>query len=65
MVEAIPKETESKDDNLAFVAGATGRVGSRTARLVLPLYFEMDDWFLNVLDNCLSPQGASQTRFSS
>lgn len=30
--EAIPGKTESKDDNLAFVAGATGRVGSRTVR---------------------------------
>lgn len=32
-VEAVPKNANSKDDNLVFVAGATGKVGSRTVRL--------------------------------
>lgn len=32
--EAVPKEVDLKDENLAFVAGATGRVGSRTVRLL-------------------------------
>jgi hypothetical protein len=31
-VEAISKELETKDENLAFVAGATGKVGSRAVR---------------------------------
>lgn len=32
-VEAIPQDIDSKDENLVFVAGATGKVGSRTVRL--------------------------------
>jgi hypothetical protein len=36
-VEAIPKKEDLKDENLVFVAGATGRVGSRTVRLFLLL----------------------------
>lgn len=32
--EGISEETDSKDDNLVFVAGATGKVGSRTVRYV-------------------------------
>lgn len=31
-LEAIPSKYNSKDDDLVFVAGATGRVGSRTVR---------------------------------
>lgn len=30
---AISNKADSKDEDLAFVAGATGRVGSRTVRL--------------------------------
>lgn len=33
-VEALPKKKDLKDDDLVFVAGATGRVGSRTVRLL-------------------------------
>lgn len=33
MVEASQKDMESKDENVVFVAGATGKVGSRTVRL--------------------------------
>ncbi|KDP46212.1 hypothetical protein JCGZ_10052 [Jatropha curcas] len=40
-VEATPKEVDVKDDNLAFVAGATGRVGSRTVRELLKLGFQV------------------------
>lgn len=32
--EGISEKTDSKDDNLVFVAGATGRVGSRTVRYI-------------------------------
>ena len=32
--EGIPEKTDSKDDNVVFVAGATGRVGSRTVRYI-------------------------------
>ncbi|XAR72843.1 hypothetical protein NMG60_11019620 [Bertholletia excelsa] len=38
-VEAIPRDANAKDDNLVFVAGATGRVGSRTVRELLKLGF--------------------------
>ena len=31
---AVSKKKDLKDENLVFVAGATGRVGSRTVRLV-------------------------------
>jgi hypothetical protein len=33
-VEAISKKEYWKDENVVFVAGATGRVGSRTVRLL-------------------------------
>lgn len=31
-VEAIPQDINSTDENVVFVAGATGKVGSRTVR---------------------------------
>ncbi|XP_010999474.1 PREDICTED: protein TIC 62, chloroplastic isoform X2 [Populus euphratica] len=40
-VEAISKELETKDENLAFVAGATGKVGSRAVRELLKLGFRV------------------------
>lgn len=40
-VEAISKEMETKDENLAFVAGATGKVGSRAVRELLKLGFRV------------------------
>ena len=36
--DAIKQEKVSKDNDLVFVAGATGRVGSRTVRLHLYSY---------------------------
>ncbi|KAL1811918.1 hypothetical protein ACET3Z_021983 [Daucus carota] len=36
-VEAIPQDINSKDENVVFVAGATGKVGSRTVRELLKL----------------------------
>ena len=33
-VGAVSKKEDLKDENLVFVAGATGRVGSRTVRLL-------------------------------
>ncbi|KAK2978351.1 hypothetical protein RJ640_016453 [Escallonia rubra] len=38
---ALPKTVVSKDENLAFVAGATGKVGSRTVRELLKLGFNV------------------------
>ncbi|KAE9616532.1 putative NAD(P)-binding domain-containing protein [Lupinus albus] len=38
-VEADTKKKDSKDDNLVFVAGATGKVGSRTVRELIKLGF--------------------------
>ncbi|KAH1158767.1 hypothetical protein GLYMA_11G121000v4 [Glycine max] len=35
--EGISEKTDSKDDNLVFVAGATGRVGSRTVSPRIPI----------------------------
>ncbi|GLU09007.1 hypothetical protein SLE2022_258870 [Rubroshorea leprosula] len=38
---AMSNEVDSKDENLAFVAGATGRAGSRTVRELLKLGFRV------------------------
>ncbi|KAF5745641.1 protein TIC 62 chloroplastic isoform X1 [Tripterygium wilfordii] len=40
-VEAVPKTVNTKDENLAFVAGSTGRVGSRTVKELLKLGFKV------------------------
>nr|XP_025692507.1 platelet-activating factor acetylhydrolase IB subunit alpha [Arachis hypogaea] len=40
-IEGIPEKTDSKDDNLVFVAGATGRVGSRTVRELIKHGFKV------------------------
>ncbi|CAJ1933451.1 unnamed protein product [Sphenostylis stenocarpa] len=39
--EGSSEKTESKDDNLVFVAAATGRVGSRTVRELIKLGFRV------------------------
>lgn len=39
VTEANPTNLESKEQDLVFVAGATGKVGSRTVRLVSSCFF--------------------------
>lgn len=46
-IEAASKEIDSKEDDLAFVAGATGRVGSRTVRLLCGIQYSR---WLRMLD---------------
>ncbi|XVF01426.1 hypothetical protein REPUB_Repub04eG0088100 [Reevesia pubescens] len=41
VAETISNKADSKDEDLAFVAGATGRVGSRTVRELLKLGFRV------------------------
>ncbi|KAL4306734.1 hypothetical protein AHAS_Ahas16G0207900 [Arachis hypogaea] len=40
-IKGIPEKTDFKDDNLVFVADATGRVGSRTVRELIKLGFKV------------------------
>lgn len=37
----MANKADSKDENIAFVAGATGKVGSRTVRELLKLGFRV------------------------
>lgn len=41
IVEPVPEKGNIKNENLAFVAGATGKVGSRTVRELLKLGFQV------------------------
>ncbi|XLU64044.1 hypothetical protein S245_023253, partial [Arachis hypogaea] len=40
-IEGISEKTDSKDDNLVFIVGATSRVGSRTVRELIKLGFKV------------------------
>lgn len=51
-VEAISKKEDWKDENVVFVAGATGRVGSRTVRLLSASNFTLKLNYLPI--GCLS-----------
>lgn len=44
--EAIPSNVDKKDEGLVFVAGATGKVGSRTVRLHFRTYTSNANCFI-------------------
>jgi len=44
--EAIPSDVDKKDEGLVFVAGATGKVGSRTVRLLSRTYTSNANCFI-------------------
>lgn len=71
-IGAIQNKADLKDEDLAFVAGATGRVGSRTVRSYSiahftskVCFFHDDPWFQNFLTGHIFLQGASETWIQS
>jgi hypothetical protein len=70
-VEAISKKEDWKDENVVFVAGATGRVGSRTVRFLSAsshsskIISKLDVLFLKLSSCCNLFQGAFETRVTS
>lgn len=64
--DAIKQEMSSKDNAVAFVAGATGRVGSRTVRYIhIPTVFPLlvNNTSINLILNAYSNyQGAFKAR---
>lgn len=63
--EAVPGKTDSKDDNLVFVAGATGRVGSRTVRELIKLGFRVRAGVRNAKRAESLVQGVKQLRLDA